>query len=319
MLKTLQLMVFLGCALMTVHNSAVARQISLDKELKYGVIRYNYQWQNMQGQTFKTNFGLYARDVQKGLTEFKRFSQADLKKYTAPKIAKFVQYNAPYGMKAKYNLQTEQISFQSTSSRKLEQRKIDKFMERLEKEQQNANVEYFKERYYNYNPKENTVRPAHGIIAKRYVNGMRPVAIALSQDMNGRNSREITNHVLNFIQSIPYDTLEDIRTTNGAGFQTPYGVLHDNKGDCDSKSVMFAAIMRNLYPYARIIVVYVPGHALVGFDYPKGKGDYAIEVDGTTFVLAEPVGPQKTALGKISPKALSLMNRGAYSFEEVPY
>jgi hypothetical protein len=299
---------------------AYASQSSFKRELNHGVVRYNYVWQNMEGETFKTNFGLYADDIKTSLTEFEKFNQNELKSFSKSKILNFVKYNAPYGIDASFNTETEQVTFKSKLSRnKLNQNSIDKFMERLEEEQQKITTEYFRERYYNYNSKNNSVRPAHGMIAKRYVTAMRPVAQALAMDVRGQSSRDITNHILNFIQSIPYDTLEDIRTTNGAGFQTPYGVLHKNKGDCDSKSVMFAAIMRNLYPYARIVVVYVPGHALVGFDYQKGKGDYAIQVEGSTFVLAEPVGPKKTKLGQVSPKALQVMRRGAYSFEEVPY
>ncbi|MAI07570.1 MAG: hypothetical protein CMF61_01290 [Magnetococcales bacterium] len=306
--------------LLSVTVCSEARQLKFDRKLEYGVVHYNYTWQNLKGEIFKTNFGLYANDVQKGMTEFKRFDASDLQNFSKPKISDFVKYRSPYGVNVSFDPKTDMLSFQSTRSRnKVDKKTIDKFMQDIEEEQQRLTGEYFKERYYNYNPKENSVRPAHGIIAKRYVTAMRPVARALQQEMNGKDSREITNHVLNFIQSIPYDTLEDVRTTNGAGFQTPYGVIHDNKGDCDSKSVMFAAIMRNLYPYARIIVVYVPGHALVGFDYTKGKNDYAIHVDGTTFVLAEPVGPNNSKLGQISPKALSVMRRGAYSFEEVPY
>lgn len=301
-------------------TNAHAAQVSFKRDLNNGVVRYNYVWKNMLGETFNTNFGLYADDIKTSLSEFKKFDEAELKSFSKSKLYEFIKYNTPQGMHASFDPISEQVTFKSKVSRgKLNQRRIDKFMERLEEKQQIITTEYFEERFYNYNPKNNSVRPAHGIIAKRYITAMRPVAQALALEVRGKSSREITNHVLNFIQSIPYDTLEDVRTTNGAGFQTPYGVLHENKGDCDSKSVMFAAIMRNLYPYARIVVVYVPGHALVGFDYQKGKGDYAIQVDGSTFVLAEPVGPQKKKLGQVSPKALQVMRRGAYSFEEVPY
>ena len=313
-----KLFLTIGLFLFSVH--ANAGQVSFVKELKHGVVRYNYVWQNNSGETFTTNFGLYLNDVKKGLGEFQRFDERELKSLSKIKIQEFVKYNAPFGVDASFDPKTEKITFRSTSSKgRVPPKKIDRFMERIEQEQQKINTEYFKERYYNYDQEKNAIRPAHGVIAKRYVNAMKPVAIALRQDVIGKSSREVTNHVLNFIQSIPYDTLEDARSSNGAGFQTPYGVIHDNKGDCDSKSVMFAAIMRNLFPYARIIVVYVPGHALVGFDYQKGREDYAVKIDGTTFVLAEPVGPKKVNLGHISPSALAVMRRGAYSFEEVPY
>lgn len=306
--------------LLCISATCQARQLKFDRKLEYGVMQYTYTWQNIKGEVFNTKFRLHANDVKRGMTEFKRFDPSELQSFSKPKISDFVKYNAPYGLDVQFDPKTDMLTFHNTNSRrKVNQKTVDKFMDTIEKEQQRLTTEYFKERYYNYNSKENSVRPAHGVIAKRYVTAMRPVARALQADMNGNDSRDVTNHVLNFIQSIPYDTLEDMRTTNGAGFQTPYGVIHANKGDCDSKSVMFAAIMRNLYPYARIIVVYVPGHALVGFDYPKGKDDYAIHVDGTTFVLAEPVGPKNSKLGEISPKALSVMRRGAYSFEEVPY
>ncbi|MFT7433768.1 MAG: hypothetical protein ACI9TY_001411 [Alphaproteobacteria bacterium] len=293
---------------------ASAEQGAFKKTLHNGLMKYDYQWQDRKGDVFNTSFQLFASDIKRGMTEFKKFDEHELNALMNQKIKNFIKFNSPSGIKVHYNEHTEQMSF--TSGR---QTKIDRFMKRLEGEQEKVNAAYFKKRYYNYNAKNNSIRPAHGKIAKRYVIAMRPVAKALLDEVRGRSSREITNHVLHFIQSIPYDTLEDARSSNGAGFQTPYGLIHGNKGDCDSKSVMFAAIMRNIYPYARIVVIYVPGHALVGFDYSKGKNDYALQIEDTTFVLAEPVGPRMISLGQVTPRALSVMRQRKYSYEEIPY
>lgn len=294
-----------------------AKQISINRSLHNGLMKYSYEWVDQNNVTINTVFQLYATDVKRGMSEFKKFDEDELNLLIKNNMKKFIRLHAPSGINITYDDENEQLSF--GSKKNVSKRKVERFMKRLEKENDKIYAKYFKDRYYNYNSENNTIRPAHGTISKRYVIAMRPVAKALLKNVKTKTSREITNHVLNFIQSIPYDTLEDVRNSNGAGFQTPYGVIQGNKGDCDSKSVMFAAIMRNIYPYARIVVIYVPGHALVGFDYKKGKNDNAIKIGETIFVLAEPVGPSMESLGKVTPLALSVIRTGNYSYEEVPY
>lgn len=293
-----------------------AYQVDFKASAHNGAIQYDYKWFNMKGEPKVASFKLFRSDVQKGIHEFKAYDQQEYETFYQANIQKFIKFNKPNGMQVDYHPSTGQFTF--SQRRKVEQKNVDHFMDMLKREQSSAIEKYFKNKYYNYNTETNELRPAHGTIAKRYVTAMRPVAKALYKESKGTSSRDVTNHVLSFIQSIPYNTLQDPRTSNGAGYQTPYGVIHGNKGDCDSKSVMFASIMRNLYPYARIVVIYVPGHALVGFDYQKGKGDYAIQIGGTTFVLAEPVGPALKPLGQISSQALQQIRRGSYSYEEVP-
>tara|TARA_R110000868_G_scaffold189695_1_gene432935 strand:- start:123138 stop:124088 length:951 start_codon:yes stop_codon:yes gene_type:complete len=314
-IKFIKLCLILSVILSFYIENALAQQISFNRSIHNGVMKYDYVWRNPNGQKFNTSFKLYADDVKRSLTEFQKFDQSELDKAVTLQIQEFIKYHTPSGMSVDFNEKTRQISFEGN----LKQNKINRFMKLMEEEQEKVNQAYFKKRFYNYNAKENTIRPAHGTIAKRYVLAMRPVAYALKENVRGGTSRDITNHVLHFIQSIPYDTLEDVRNSNGAGFLTPYGIIQGNKGDCDSKSVMFAAIMRNIYPYARIAVIYVPGHALVGFDYKKGRDDFAINIDVNTFVLAEPVGPNQSDLGVVSPSALAVLRQGGYSYEEVPY
>lgn len=76
--------------------------------------------------------------------------------------------------------------------------------------------------------------------------------------------------------------------------------------------------MRNIYPRARIIIVQVPGHALVGFNFGEKTGDKVLRVKRETFVLAEPVGPAVVPLGKISPQALRYLSARDFSYQEMP-
>ena len=127
------------------------------------------------------------------------------------------------------------------------------------------------------------------------------------------------NYALNFLQNIPYDQLVSRYTSNGAGFQTPYGLLYNNRGDCDTKSVALAAILRNLFPELRIVMVYVPEHAFVGVHFKPGKKDYALQLGGQPFVLAEPTGPSLAPLGRLDDRALSYLDSGKFSYQEVPF
>lgn len=159
---------------------------------------------------------------------------------------------------------------------------------------------YYQERRYKLYD-DRSLRPDYARIARESVEPLAPVAAALADSTRGRSRREVFDRLLLFLQTIPYDPLED-RATD-AGFSLPLVVLADNRGDCDSKSVAFAAIAHRLYPELPIALVLVPGHALVALGFPAEAGDRTLRHGGRTWVLAEPVGPGAYPLGRIAEES----------------
>lgn len=107
------------------------------------------------------------------------------------------------------------------------------------------------------------------------------VAQSLEAISSGKDPRSLVNCALNFVQSIPYSTI----FASGADFQTPIGVLVENKGDCDSKSALLAALLAHWeIPW---MLVGVSHHMVVGAFIPPEAGDHTIIQDGRPFVILE--------------------------------
>jgi hypothetical protein len=169
---------------------------------------------------------------------------------------------------------------------------------------------YAKQNYYRAtmeSANRATIQPDHPAIAARYTKAMAPVAKAILEQVPGASEspRAFINAALTWLQSIPYDTLQNRSTSNGAGFQTPYGLIGANLGDCDTKATALAALIRAAYPTLPLAIVYVPEHAFLGIGLPQSKTDFALRTEQGTFILADATGPGLTPLGYIDPRTQS--------------
>ena len=131
----------------------------------------------------------------------------------------------------------------------------------------------------------------HAKLVPAYVDDVAPVAAAIP----GADPRAWADNALAFVQAIPYEIRAD-----GAdkGFRRPLSVIDRNKGDCDSKSTLFLAMLAAAHPGVESAMVYVPGHALVALALPPRAGDDTVEIRGRDWILAEPVGPAEYRVGE---------------------
>ncbi len=119
--------------------------------------------------------------------------------------------------------------------------------------------------------------------------------------------RERVQLLNGFLQSIPYETL----TNRGRSqMRTPAGVLADDRGDCDAKSLTFAALLATIAPDLSTALIYDEEHAFLGVTLPQQPGDAGFSVGGKTYVAVEPVGPGWYPLGQLSPKSQSILASG---------
>jgi len=133
----------------------------------------------------------------------------------------------------------------------------------------------------------------HAAIVQEVASDLDPVAAALRAGT--ASDREFVERALSFVQAIPYEARK--KQGGDPGYRRPLALLSRNRGDCDSKSVLFLALVRAELPRVPLSVVYVPNHALTGVGLPSRSGDRSFKADGVEYLYAEPVGPALFALG----------------------
>lgn len=118
------------------------------------------------------------------------------------------------------------------------------------------------------------------------------------------NDRDKVAAIFRFIQSIPYETVIDLADgKDRCGMRTPLITLLKG-GDCDSKSVLMAALVRSK-KLADVVIVTLSmrdgsGHAILGVNVTPHSTDRTISHNGKRFVLAEAATSDERKDGNIA-------------------
>ncbi|WP_414829714.1 hypothetical protein [Alteromonas sp. H39] len=165
---------------------------------------------------------------------------------------------------------------------------------------------------------QNAIKPDH----VRYIRESTMALIPLSQAFYDQlqqhsDARHYMNLLLGWVQSIPYNTLEDRSESHGSGFSPPFTLLSQNQGDCDSKAVLTASIMRAFLPSTPMVLVLLENHALLGIALPPRAGDKTITQNGITYVMFDPTGPALLPFGKVSPDTIMAIANRRYTLETI--
>jgi hypothetical protein len=153
------------------------------------------------------------------------------------------------------------------------------------------------------------LRPDYAGLARAQSGLLRPLADAIARTADG-GARARTALALAFLQTIPYDRLEQRGAADGTGFAVPAELLHLNRGDCDSKATALAALMRQFAPGVATAMLLLPGHAVLAAELPTQPGDRTVELDGRQLVLMEPAGPGIAPVGRIAEDSRRLLDSG---------
>ena len=165
---------------------------------------------------------------------------------------------------------------------------------------------------------QRAVKPDHLRYIDETAKSLVPVSQAFYEKINASaDARAYFSLLLGWVQSIPYDTLEDRVASSGAGFAPPMGLLLQNKGDCDSKAVLTSALVRAFLPNTDMVMVFLPEHALLGVAITPIAGDETLDVDGQTFVLYDPTGPALLPFGQVSTRTKQFIDTGRYQVEAI--
>ena len=157
------------------------------------------------------------------------------------------------------------------------------------------------------NKQGNSIIPDYERLVLRYYPLMEKVADAF--DDNNLTQRQIANKILNFLQSISYNSLQQRDLEYFTGFFTPPTLFYKNEGDCDSKSVAFLSIINSLFSNTKAILILIPGHALIGLELTSQEKDQKLEHNGVHYILAEVAGPAVLPFGSISAKSIAAIKK----------
>ena len=143
------------------------------------------------------------------------------------------------------------------------------------------------------------LRPSYPWLVDESHSELRDLARALegaTLAQRGWSSRELMEVVASFVQSLRYAIPYEYRATRSGreiynfGIATPLEVLVNKWGDCDSKSLLFASIMRN-FRSERILLYMGMDHAFVAFRGVPRPGDKYVTRAGVRYIFVELTSP----------------------------
>lgn len=110
----------------------------------------------------------------------------------------------------------------------------------------------------------------------------------------GKTDVQKINDRLVFLQSIPYDDM----LKSDFDLNTPIRMLAENSGDCESKQVFMAGLLRQLFPHKDIQLVTLPNreHIVLALEMPELYSSDTFLKDGRRYVILDATGPSTSKL-----------------------
>lgn len=283
---------------------------------------FAYRYADSANKSHTLTFRLGAADIEQGSAEFQPWDDADARAsaYRAVSTAAAQLSTPQLTLRPRPLPNGFELAISATSNSGPQ--KLQQLEESLNTIYLQTLQTYAQQRFYRATQKGTGTRiqPDHPRLAQRYAPAMAPVAQAIATQLAGQgaNTRTFINATLTWLQTIPYDVLEDRYTSNGAGYETPYGLLLANKGDCDSKATALAALLRSRYPTLPLAMVYIPKHAFLAIGLPQGPNDFALQTEFGTYVLADATGPGRVPLGYIDARTQAELRAGNTTILPIP-
>jgi hypothetical protein len=303
-------------AFISVHLPIFAQQLSFNKSKQNNEMFFNYTWSNHQEQTTDITFALPLRQVNK--QTHKKFIPDLAQQYVYIEIHKAARKIDPREARVQIHRRGQDIQIQVTSrSNNL----LAKWQRSMNQSQEKALNQYLRDNYYSHfrsHLGQKAIKPDHLRYISENTAALLPLAQAVYDKLpTNSETRAYVNLVLSWVQSIPYNELKNRLTSNGAGYLPPLSVVANNQGDCDSKTVLMASLVRSLLPDVKMTMVFLPNHALLGIVLPFRTDEQTLDIDGLNYLLMEPTGPAKIPLGEVANRSARYIAGNMYSLEEV--
>ena len=184
-----------------------------------------------------------------------------------------------------------------------DQQKVQQVLTELSKIQQQARQSFIADSHFyrlELTRGQYVVIPDHLHFLQQNLVSLKPVAEAFSSQYDPSNMRQMIGKVALWIQRIPYQNLSNRQESAGDGYTPPVQLLLNHQGDCDSKAVLFAGVIKNIYPQIKLHMVYFRDHAVIAAQLPVAESDLSVTISGNEYVLIDPTGPAELPLGQLS-------------------
>jgi hypothetical protein len=280
-------------------------------------ISLDYQWLDHNNKSQNISFSLPKKQVHQQV--HRRFVPEIAQQYVFIELHKAAKKIDPRQVRVEIQRLAQNIKVKVTSrNAKL----IHKWQESMQRSKEQAFDRYLADNYYSRfgtHLGQQGVKPDHLRYIVENKAPLLPLAQAIFEKLApGSDSRAYVNLMLSWVQSIPYNVLENRLESNGAGYLPPLSVVANNQGDCDSKSTLMATLLRTLLPDVKMVMMYLPNHALLGISLPSRVHEKTYEIAGSNYLMMEPTGPASLVLGSIAPRSASDIASGMYSYESIP-
>jgi hypothetical protein len=182
---------------------------------------------------------------------------------------------------------------------------VEKVQQQLQQAQVQAYQNYLKRDFY-YLMKSPTgeqfVIPDHVRVMQQSRPALQSISNAFVELYGKNNIRQISGKISEWVQQIPYQDLSNRQVSAGSGYSPPLKLLVEHAGDCDSKAVLYAAVLQNIFPKNSIGILYFPDHAVVAAQIPPLEHELTVTLQGITYLVVDPTGPAPTQLGTLAQK-----------------
>lgn len=216
---------------------------------------------------------------------------------------------AQQGVRLQLSAPAQPLSFRLNGPTDL----VNKAQLQLQQLQQQAYQQYLQQgQFYRLSTPQGAsyIIPDHVVILQQQLPLLQPVANAFVALYGQNNVRKIASQVALWIQQIPYQDLSDRTESAGTGFVSPWQLLQQHSGDCDSKAVLFAGVMRHIFPTMKLAILYFPDHAVIAAQIPALKDELTVSVAGKDLLVIDATGPAENAIGTLAkPYRIYLHNR----------
>ncbi len=306
--------------------TSLAEQLSAHTEDEH----FYYHWQDGYSNTYEISFQLSPQPDP--LHDYTSYQQEKAENYIFEQLRSFAKLLSLKGIKLKFYRDNGLNKVEIVANTKAQLRRAKSL---LLAEKQRLYEHYLNQHHYMQyiNPAgERVIKPDHIKIAKLSKPALQPLADAFAAQLNSLTPREGIQLLLGFIQSIPYDSLQPIEhlseqipsqtwepateQQDRIRFLTPVNVLKRNRGDCDSKATLLAALLKLIYPELPVSLVFVPSHALLAVALPSYHTELTINVDNEDYIMLEPTGPALLKMGQVGERTATHLKNETYTVEK---
>ncbi|WP_102798956.1 hypothetical protein [Bowmanella denitrificans] len=297
---------------------AGAEQLDFQRQDNADKIQLSYRWTDFQNQEQSLSFELDKQVIHQQFQKLKSYQPHIAQRSVMLAMQKAARDIDPKQARIAIRKVGQELQYQVRASNP---ELISEWQSRLFNLERQAFDDYLASNYYaryaDYLGQQG-VKPDHIRYANESIVTLLPAANAIyAKLMDDSQPRAYVNILLSWIQAIPYDTLESRLTSNGSGFLPPASVLINNHGDCDSKTTLAVSLLRSMLPNMSMVILYLPGHALMGVKLSHREKDATVTIEGSDYLLVEPTGPAPYQVGEASPTSLAAIAGNMFTYEKV--